>query len=133
MLLECSAHDFAEAIFADGLEEIVEGVHFERADCVLIVGGDEDKARRAAVARIAVGRNGAHDVEAVGAGHLHIDKDEIGAVLFDGGDRGLGVVGFADDFDVGFVAEETEQFATRGSFVVDDENAKKIRRRHHQS
>ncbi len=51
----CALHDFAEAIFADGLQQIVKGMHFKRAHRVLIVRGDKHKSRCAAAATIAIG------------------------------------------------------------------------------
>ncbi len=48
-------------------------------------------------------------------------------MFFDRGNRRFGVIAFADNFDVGFVAQETQQFSARGSFVINDENAKRIR------
>ena len=128
VLFECAADDFAETIFGHGLEQIIEGMDFEGTNGVAIVGGYEDEAWRRVFCR---DRNGSYHVEAVGAGHLDVEENEVGFVLADGGDGGFGVAGFADDFDVGLGAKETKELSPGGGFVVDDQNAERRSGREH--
>jgi hypothetical protein len=73
-----------------------------------------------------MGRNRADDIEAVGAGHLHVEENQVGAKLLDRSDRRLCVVGLTSNFDVGFLAQKAQKFTACRSFVVHDEHAKGI-------
>ena len=115
-LLACAAKDVAKPLPAHRLEQVVERVHLERPHGVLLVGRDEDDSR--CVRR----RERPRHVEAVHAGHLHIEQDEIGTMVRDGRDGPLAAVGLRDHLDQGVLAEEAEQLAPRRSLVVDDED-----------
>jgi hypothetical protein len=112
----CPLEGVPEAGRFGGLEQVVQSVGFEGLDGMLVVGGDEDDERD--------GRcQAADDTEAVQAGHLDVEEDQVWVETLDGVECGLSVLGFADDLDVGFVGEEgADAFATEG-FVVDEERA----------
>ena len=125
VVIESAAEDLTKADVGNWLEQVVEGVNFESTDGVVIVGSNEDKAwdcRSGTGFRIRgslVCGDGADNVEAVGARHLHVEKNKVWLVMLDGGDGGSGVVGFGDDFDFRLGAEKAEDFAARRRFVVD--------------
>ena len=61
------------------------------------------------------------DAEAVEAGHLDVEKDEVGVVFFDEVDGFEAVFALADDGDFGEGFEEEGEFFACGLFVVDDD------------
>jgi hypothetical protein len=63
--------------------------------------------------------------KAIGAGHLNVQENEIRRMFFDFGDGRVAAVGFGYDLGVRLAAQKTEDFAARGSFVIDDEDAKR--------
>jgi hypothetical protein len=119
VFLARAAEGFAKALIGDGLEEIVESVHLEGAEGVPIVRGDEHELGHIGRSR---GGDALYNVEAVDAGHLHVQKDEIRVVLLDRGDGGFAAVRFSDDLHAGLGAQQAQDFATRRGFVIDDEN-----------
>ena len=64
-----------EPLRAERLEQVVDGVHLERADGVLVVGSGENHRRL--VQRI----DFSQDIEAVAIGHLDVQKEQIRAEL----------------------------------------------------
>ena len=58
------------------------------------------------LARSPVRWNRLEEGEAVEAGHLHVEEDELGRALGDHAQRLLAVTRFADELDVGVVVEE---------------------------
>src|SRR5262249_39657999 len=67
-------------------EEVVQGVDLERLEGVAVVGGDEDDGRHP------LGADRLEHAEAVQAGHLHVQEDQLRLGLGQGGD-GLAAVG----------------------------------------
>jgi hypothetical protein len=61
------------------------------------------------------------DAEAVEAGHLDVEEDEIGGMLFDEGDGFKAVFALADEGDFGEGFEEEGEFLAGGFFVVDND------------
>lgn len=88
-----------EAIFFDGLHEVIDGVDGEGLQGVLIIGGDEDDGGGGG------GGNGCGDFETGESGHLDIEEDGIGFECGDGFEGGEAVGCFADDLDVGVDGE----------------------------
>src|SRR5919204_491092 len=78
----------------DRLQEVVDRVHLERLDRVLIVRGDEDDVRGRA--RI---EEPPRDLESGQSGHLHVEKDDVGLQPIDRRESLDAVAGLADDFD----------------------------------
>ena len=71
-LLLRAGEGLAEALAVERLEQVVDRVHVERAQRVAVVGGDEDDERHL------VGADRVDHVEAVGAGHLHVEEHQVG-------------------------------------------------------
>jgi len=106
-----------EAVAVEGFQEIVDGIDAEGIDGEAIVGGGEDDGGAL------LGGEFLNDLEAVGAGHLDVEEDDVGCVVFDGGEGFGAAAAFTDDFDGGVAAQKrAEAFASEG-FVVDDEEA----------
>jgi len=80
----------ADAVGIEGLKEVVGGVDVKGADGVLVVGRGEDELGEPG--ELVMVDELLDDGEAVHAGHLDVEEDEFGAVLFDEVD-GLNAVG----------------------------------------
>ena len=113
-----------EAVAFDGFEEVVEGFEFEGFEGVLVVGGTEDDGGQ----RDAVFAEFVDDAEAVEAGHLDIEEDEVGFEGFDAFDGFEAVVGGTDDVDFGEFAEEEGEFVDRRGLVVGEHRWNAVRR-----
>ena len=61
------------------------------------------------------------DAEAVKAGHLDVEKNEIGGMLFDEVDGFEAVFSLADEIDLGKSFQEKGELLPGWLFVVDDE------------
>jgi hypothetical protein len=85
----------------DGLEEVVDGVHAEGLERVLVVRGGEDDD--------GLGGQAGENLEAVEARHLNIEEADVGRVRREGCDGVFGARGGADDFDAVGAIEETAQ------------------------
>lgn len=106
-----------EAAAVERFEEVVDRGDLERAQGVVVVCGDEHDR-----GRVSRGQR-AHDVEAVAAGHLDVQQDELGALAAHEGD-GLGdVCGLAGDGHVVPRVEERADLLAREALVVDDQDA----------
>src|SRR5258705_12111538 len=103
-----------EAIIFEGFEEIIERVNFKSADGVFIVRGHEHDQWPA------FDREFREDPKAIEPGHLHVEKNKIGGETLDRGHSLASVRAFADDFDIGFVAQKARDQVAGGWFVIDD-------------
>ena len=65
--------------------------------------------------------------EAIEAGHLDVEEDEVGGVFFDEGDGFEAVFPLADERDFGEGFEEEGEFLAGGFFVVDDDGVDRHR------
>jgi hypothetical protein len=65
---------FGDAGFVKGLEDVVDGVDVEGLDGVLVKGSGEDDVRNFEFAFDKL----LEDAEAIEAGHLHVEEDEVG-------------------------------------------------------
>ncbi len=85
-----------DTLAIERLQQIVDGIHFERLDGVLIVGGSEDdlRQRHLAVQQLL------DDAEAVETRHLHVKEDEIGRELLDQVDGLDSVLALSHDVDI---------------------------------
>ena len=90
-----------EAVGAVGLEQVIERVHFKRAERVLVVRGDEDDRRHRAAER-------ARQRQAVDLRHLNIEKHQIGRRALDRRHRLRTVAAFADQLDVRLVPQQRQ-------------------------
>ena len=71
-MLACSRERGLKPLPAERLQQVIDRLHFERADGVFVVGGHEDRRRHA------IDADGLDHLEAIHAGHLQIEKHEIG-------------------------------------------------------
>lgn len=104
-----------EALAVEGFEEVIDGVDFEGFEGEAVVGGDEDDDGEG------VEVEGLEDGEAIELGHLDIEEDEVGLVLFDEGDGFATVAGFADDLEVRGGFEEGAEALAGERFVIDED------------
>ena len=99
------------------LGHVVIGPHLEADDLVhlLVPGGQHEHGRLGAVAAQASER-----LEAVDAGHAHVEDDEVGGQLVG---KGEGLLAAACDGDlIALLLEGVLDAARHGVFVVDDED-----------
>jgi len=104
----------------EGLKQVVDGVHVKGADGVLVVGGGEDDQGQALEATVVdkVFQNG----EAIEAGHLDIEEDHVGLVLFDELDGFDAVGSLGENFDTADGLEQILQLFASQLLIVDDES-----------
>ena len=104
-----------QALRLDRLEQVVDGAGFERAQRMLVVGGDEHDGRTQAFRQLRDQR------EAVALGHFDVEENQVGCV-FVHQFHGIGHVrSGADHLDVGDCTEQSPQ-AVAGEFdIVDDQ------------
>ena len=102
-----------EAFGRDGLEEIIERIHFESFEGILVIGSGEDHQWDAVELF--------EELEAGAAGHLDIEEEQVGLESGDLSEGVFRVAGFAGDFDFGMRFEEAAQFGAAEAFVIDDE------------
>jgi hypothetical protein len=107
-----------------GLEEVIDGVHLEGADSVLVEGGGEDDLRT----RELLVEELLDDGKAVEAGHLDVEEDEVWLVETYEVD-GLDAVGaLSEDFDAAGFFEEVDELLAGEGFVVDDDGGERSAR-----
>ena len=107
-----------ETLLLDGLQDVIDRVHLEGLDRVLVVRGDENDRRRPLHAGEA-----RDDLEAVEPRHLDIEEHDVGPQLPDRFHGLVPLARFAGDLDAGDRAENALQVLARGRLVVDDKNA----------
>ena len=73
------------------------------------------------------------DAEAVEAGHLHVEKKQVGIVLADEVDGFKAVFALRDDVDIAGILEQIGKFVARELFIIDDDGGKGHRDRRHSS
>ena len=61
------------------------------------------------------------DAEAVEAGHLHVEEDEVGTALLDQVDGLEAVLALGDDVDISSVFEQVGKLIPGKLFVVDND------------
>lgn len=106
-----------EAFAAHGLEEVVESADIEGFEGVPVIGRDEDDGGAV------MGFELAGDGEAVKAGHLEIEEDDVGAEAVDQLDGFESVVGFTDDRNAADLFELLTEDLAGDRFVVGNESA----------
>jgi hypothetical protein len=68
----CALEGARESLAIEGLENVVNGIHLKRSDCVLIMGSHEDNHRL----RLACQSTG--DLYTIASWHLDVEENEIG-------------------------------------------------------
>src|SRR2546421_10688181 len=84
---------------------------------MLIVGGHKDYQRHSFLPQRP------QYVEASEPGHLHVEKQQVGRMFFDGRDCFIAIGTFAKHFDVRFLAQQSPDPLTRQRFVINDDGA----------
>jgi len=108
---------FGDAGLVEGFQNVVYGVDVEGLHGVLVEGGGEDNVRDFELALDQL----FEDAEAVEAGHLDIEEEEVGGMLFDEIDGFEAVFALGEKIDFGEGFEEEGQLFASGLFVVDDD------------
>ena len=110
-------HRLQHALAVEGLQQVIDGVDLKGADGVLVEGGGEDDLREAGL----LVEEFFEDGEAIEAGHLDVEEDDVGLVGADEVD-GLDAVGaLGEDLDAFGGLEQVEELLAGEGFVVDDE------------
>ena len=108
---------FGDAGLVEGFQDVIHRVYIEGLDGVIVEGGGEDDLRDALFAF----EEFFDYAEAVEAGHLHVEEDEIGIVFFDEREGFEAVFAQGDHVYFGKAFQEIEKFVPRGAFVVNDD------------
>jgi len=108
---------FGDAGLVEGLEDVVDGVHVEGLDGVVVKGRGEDDVGNFEFALDEL----LEDAEAVETRHLDIEEDEVGIVFLDEVDGVESVFALGQKIDFREAFEEEGQFLASGLFVVDDD------------
>ena len=116
-LLTGSPERLREPISIERLEQVVERVHVERAQRVVVERRHEDDERHP------LRPDGLDDLETVGAGHLHVEKDQVWLKPPDRVDRVSAVRALGDDFEPVFAGQQRPQPLARQRFVLRDQHA----------
>ena len=90
-------------------------MHVECAQCVLVVGGDEDDEGHQ------LARQRLEHLEPGRSRHVHIEEHDVGELLDDHCNGFVAIPGFADDLEIGLAAEPHAQNFARKRFVVGDD------------
>ena len=108
---------FGDARFVERLQHVVHGVHVEGLHGVMIESGGEDHVRDFDFALDQLLQH----PEAVEAGHLHVEENQVGGVLLDQRDGFDAVLPLPDDADLGKTLEQKSQLVASGLFVIDND------------
>jgi hypothetical protein len=109
-----------EALLVERLEQVVERVHFERAQRVLVIGGSEDHERQLVVVERC------EDVEAGARGELDVEEQQLGAETVDERHRFVAVGRDADDFHVVASAQQAHEARAGEALVLNDQRADRV-------
>src|SRR6267142_6546839 len=120
VLLPRAPESRSKALFADGLQQIVERMHLKCPQREFVVRGDKDDARQRELGV----HDGSHHPKAIHARHLHVQENQIRAMLPDRGNRRLATPDLAHHLHAFFVSKQPQYFTARRCFVVHDEHAK---------
>ena len=122
-----AVHSLDHAAAVEGLQQVIDRVHIEGADGVLVIGGGEDNLRQRRGFGCGVGgrmialAKALDDGESVQAGHLHIEEDEVGMVLLDQVHGLDTVAALGYDVHAAHRLEKILELVAGQLFIVDDE------------
>jgi len=105
-------HSLVEALTAERLEQVVEGVNLERLQRVLVIRGHEDRQRHG-IAELG------NDFEPVQIGHLQVEQNEVGNVAPYCVDRFAAGAATCHNVDVRLVAQHLDKAIARHDLVLD--------------
>ena len=109
-------HGLRDPLFVERFQQIIDGVDFKRLHCILIKGGGEDDFGQ----RDFFVQQLLDDPKAVEAGHLHVEKNQVGIMLFDEVDSFEAVFALGDDVHVAGILQQVSEFVAGELFVVHD-------------
>ena len=115
-----AADALAQPLLADGLEQVVDGVHLEGLDGVGLVRRHEDDARGVAEPAQQPG-----DVEAAEPGHRDVEEHHVDAALLEQAQRLGAAVRAPDGRDAVVALQQPHQLVEHGLLVVDDEGVQR--------
>src|SRR6185369_2570313 len=112
-----SFQSLLESVTVEGLQQIVERVHLEGFQSILIVGSDED--------------HGGHSFSAdsfdyfktIHRRHLDVEENEVGTQLANGTNCFVSIRAFANHFNTGIVRQQTLDSSAGEWFIVDDQGS----------
>src|SRR5215469_4111142 len=119
----CLLYRLRHPLLVKRLQQVVDGVHFKGLDGILIVGGREDNFRQGNF----LVEKFLDYAEAIETGHLHVEKDHVGAVLADQVDTLDSVLSLSHDVHIAGVLEQVGELVPRQLLVIHDD-----RRQRHQ-
>src|SRR5258708_3743101 len=109
-------HRLRDALFVEWLQQIVHGVYLERLDGVLVKCRSKDNLWQGDF----LVQQFLDHTEAVEAGHLHVEENQIGAVLFDEVDGFKTVLALRDNIDVARAFTQVSEFVAGELVIVHD-------------
>ena len=124
-LLTHPVQRLAEPFGAEGLQEIIEGLHFERRDSVLVESRREDHMRTM--------DDVPEHLEAIALGHLDVQKQQVRPEGVDGAHGRRPIARLAGNGDPRHMGQQVPQLLARQRLVVRDDGADKRRLALHAS
>ena len=103
-----------EALAVERLQQVIKGTDLEGTQSVLVVGGHEDDEGHL------LGADRLDDLKPIQAGHLHVEKHEVGRMLLDRANRLFAVAALRDDLNILFCRKQARQTFPRERLVVHD-------------
>ena len=110
-------HRLRHPLLVEGLEQVVNSVYFERLDRVLVKGGGENDLGKGDF----LVEQFLDHAKAIEAGHLHVEKDQVGVVLADQVDAFEPVFALGHDVHVADIFQQEGKFVTGKLFIVHDD------------
>ena len=110
-------HRLRHPLLVERLEQIVNRVYFERLHRVLIKGRGENNLGKGDF----LVQQFLDDAKAVEAGHLHVEKDQVGIVFADEVDAFDPVLALGHDVHVADIFQQEGKFVAGKLFIVHDD------------
>src|ERR1700680_4935635 len=111
----CALKGFGDAGLVKGLEDVVHGVHFERANRIVVERRGENDLRYPQLALDKL----LDYAKTVQARHLHLEENKVGVVVLDERNRLESVLALGDQIDLRKSLEEVGELVPGGTFVID--------------
>ena len=108
-------------LLVERLQQVVDRVHLERLDRILVKGGGENDLGKSDF----LVEQFLDDAEAVEAGHLHVEKDQVGIVLADQVDAFEPVLALGHDVHVADIFQQEGKFVAGKLFIVHDDGGQR--------
>ena len=108
---------------AEGLQQVVQRIGFERADSILIVRRYKNRERHL------FGSHRVNDAKTIQLRHLYVQKNYIRPLVLNHVYCGDSILGLKNAIHLGILAQEVDKPLPRGRFVINDQHADSLRRR----